>query len=250
MFDIIAAMSLTGLAVAVIAILIWTGAQTGSARVRLAVLGALWFAAVAGLSLAECSRAPGIRNPSPRLTLVTPILVGAGLFAFSRSAREFVLHIPPAVLVAVNFGRIVGAFFVALYAAGRLPPTFALSAGLGDIYIGLEAVPLASAIYREIPGWRPLTLAWNTIGVLDLVVAVTLGIGSAAQSPLRFIFERPESSLLATLPWSMIPGFLVPIYLLMHFTVFVHLTKSAAAASPAPRRLSRAPEMVGPGRAL
>jgi hypothetical protein len=248
-------MTLAALAVAVVAILTWTGASTGRARVRLAVFGAVWFAIVAGLSLAGVfARPAGLGTLALGLALVTPILVGTGLFAFSRSVRGFVLRIPLVVLVAVNIGRVLGVFLVALHAAGRLPPTFALSAGLGDIFVSLAAVPLAWAIYRGIPGWRPLALAWNTIGVLDLAVAVSLGIGSAAESPIRFIFERPDSGLLATLPWSMIPGFLVPIYLLTHFTVFVHLTKSAMAVSHqearAPRPLGRASGMPGPGRVV
>jgi hypothetical protein len=85
-------------------------------------------------------------------------------------------------------------------ATGRLPPTFALTAGWGDIFVAATALPLAWAIHRRAAGWRPLALAWNAVAALDLVVAVSLGIGSAPDSPVRFIFESPDSGAATTLP--------------------------------------------------
>jgi hypothetical protein len=47
------------------------------------------------------------------------------------------------LLVGVNTVRLLGLFFILLYAAGRLSPPFALVAGWGDVAIGLAAVPVA-----------------------------------------------------------------------------------------------------------
>jgi hypothetical protein len=43
------------------------------------------------------------------------------------------LDTPLAVLVAIHAGRVLGVFFLLLLAAGRLPPTFAMVAGWGDL---------------------------------------------------------------------------------------------------------------------
>jgi len=53
--------------------------------------------------------------------------------------------------------------------------------------------------------------------------AVTLGVGSAPDSLLRFLLETPASSPMGTLPWLLVPTFLVPLYLLTHLAVFGRL---------------------------
>ena len=102
--------------------------------------------------------------------------------------------------------------------------------------VGATAVPLAWAIHRRAPGWRALALGWNALGLLDLATAVSLGVGSAAGSPLRFIFESPGSGAIVTLPWAMIPGFLVPVFMLVHLTVFAQLAVSVPKAERLPLR--------------
>jgi hypothetical protein len=162
------------------------------------------------------------------VAVVAPILVGLTAFARSRSIRAFAFGIPLAVLIGVHVGRFVGGFFVALHAAGRLPPTFALTAGWGDIFVAATAAPLAWLIHRRAAGWRSLTWAWNSIAFLDLVTAVSLGVGSAPDSPVRFIFEIPDAGAVGSLPWLMIPGFLVPLYLLTHGIIFAQLATGSA----------------------
>jgi hypothetical protein len=138
-------------------------------------------------------------------------------------------------MVAVQAGRLLGAFFLLLHADGRLPWTFAAGAGWGDITIAALAVPLAWAVHRRTAGWWTATLIWNALGFLDLVGAVTLGIGSAPGSPLQFLNEHPDSGTMGTLPWLLVPGFLVPIYLLLHLAVFARLAREREATAPVPR---------------
>jgi hypothetical protein len=67
------------------------------------------------------------------------------------------------------------------------------------------------------------------LGFADLVTAVTLGIGSAPDSPVRFIYETPNSGAVASLPWVLIPAVLVPVYLITHLAIFVQLMRTTAA---------------------
>lgn len=237
MLDILGAMALTSIAILAVGTLTLTGARDGMGRTRLALLTAAWFVGIASLAAAGVfSRPTGVGTPAIAAAVVVPILAGLIAFARSRSVRVFALGVPLAALVAVHVGRFLGGFFVALYAAGRLPPTFALTAGWGDILVAATAAPLAWAIHRRVPGWRSLTLAWNAIALLDLVTAVSLGVGSAPDSPVRFIFESPNSGALGTLPWLMIPGFLVPLYMLSHVTIFAQLAMSATKEDRLPLR--------------
>ena len=181
-----------------------------------------WLAVVTGLAAAGVFSAAS-RTPAIGAAVLAPVVIGVAVAGRVSALRTLALGIPLPVLVGVHVGRLLGAFFLVLLAEGRLPPTFALSAGWGDIAVAALAVPLAWAIHRRVAGWQALTLAWNSIGFLDLVTAVTLGVGSAPGSPLRFIFESPASSTMGSLPWLLIPGFLVPLYLLTHLAIFAQL---------------------------
>ena len=162
------------------------------------------------------------------LAVLMPVVVFLVSAARSPAVRSVALHTPLPALVGIHAARVLGVFFVLLFEAGRLPPTFALTAGWGDIAVAVAALPLAWAIRHQISGWRPLTFAWNLLGFADLVTAVTLGVGSAADSPVRFIYETPNSGAVAALPWVLIPAVLVPVYLITHLAVFAQLTRTTA----------------------
>jgi hypothetical protein len=182
-------------------------------------VAAAWFVVVSALA------AIGVFTIAPALAaaIVAPVAVGVLAARRSASFRALVLGIPLWLLVAVHAGRLLGAFFLALHAEGRLPATFARSAGWGDIAVALLAIPVAWMAARHARSWRTTTLVWNALAFVDLVMAVTLGLGSTPGSPLRFIFEDTVPGTMAMLPWVLIPGYLVPMYLLAHVAVFTRL---------------------------
>ena len=228
MLDILGSMSLTALAILSAGILILAGGGDAASRGRLAAVVGAWFVGITALAGAGLfSRTGALGIPALAVSVFVPIIVGWVALARSPRVQAFAKAIPLPMLVAVHAGRLLGAFFIALYAAGRLPRTFSMTAGEGDMFIGLMALPLAWAIHRRAPGWQWLTLAWNALGTLDLVSALTLGVGSNAGSPLRFIFETPDSHAIGVLPWALIPAILVPLYMLAHISVFARLKAHA-----------------------
>ena len=228
MFDIIAAVALTTLAVLFPAVLIAASPLGKPARGRLGFTLLLWFALVATLAAAGFFAATNSGTPAIGAAVVVPII--AGLIAVKRSAalKSLASETPLALLVALHVGRLLGVFFLLLYAAGRLPPTFALAAGWGDIGVAVAAPLVAWAIHRRTAGWRGLALTWNTLGFADLVLAVTFGVGSAAGSPVQFIYEAANSGIMSSLPWILIPGFMVPLYLMTHLAIFGRLLGTSA----------------------
>jgi hypothetical protein len=136
---------------------------------------------------------------------------------------------PLPALIAVHAIRIVGFLFLLLFAAGRLSAPFAPSAGWGDIVAGATAVPVAWALASRVPGARWLVVLWNSIGLLDLISAAGLGMTSAAGSPLQVFFDAPGSAVMATLPWAIIPVFLVPQLIVGHLAVYWRLGRPAGA---------------------
>ena len=100
---------------------------------------------------------------------------------------------------------------------------------------GALALPVAWLALRG--GSNRLVAAWNAFGMLDLVIAVTLGVVSANGSPLQLIHAGVGSAAVQVLPWSLIPTVLVPTALIVHGVIFAQLWKhrrDGAAAGQGP----------------
>ena len=223
MLNILGTILLTALAVVVVAVVARAGERPGAQRTRLAVGVSAWFVAAAALAAAGVFSSPALPvGIALAAAVALPLIAGAAVVARTRG-----FGMPLTALVGVHMGRILGASFLMLYAAGRLPSSFAHSAGWGDIAVSVLALPVMWAIRREVAGWRWMAGAWNVLGMADLLAAVTLGMGSAPGSLVRFIYETPGSGAIMTFPWVLVPAFFVPFYLLTHIAVFAGLAASA-----------------------
>jgi hypothetical protein len=237
MLDVIGSILLIALAVVVIAMLVPAREGHGVTRRRLALGLGAWFVIAAALALAGAFASPALPvGVALGIAVFLPVIAGGAIVARTQSHG-----VPLTALVGVHVGRILGASFLLLYAAGRLPYTFAHSAGWGDITTGVLAIPVLWAVRHRVTGWRWITAAWNVLGMADLLAAVTLGVGSAPGSPIRFVFESPGSGAIATFPWALIPAYFVPLYLLTHVGVFAALAASLRRPDAEPRPLQQLP---------
>src|SRR5262249_4856798 len=97
-------------------------------------------------------------------------------------------------------------------------------------------VPLALWTARGAEEHPALVRIWNALGALDLVLAILLGALSAPGTPFRVFPEEPGTLAMSTLPWILVPGAVVPIYLLIHQTIAAKLRASARVhAAPTPQ---------------
>ena len=201
---------------------------------RIAVLGALgaWFALVLAIGATGALSPAGGGAPALGLTVLLPVAALVSAYLALPSVRNAMTTTPLPALIAIHAIRLLGVTFLVLYAQGRLPAPFAPSAGWGDVFIGATALPLAWAVARFGARARPLVFLWNALGVADLVAAVTLGALSAP-GPLQVFVGPPDSSAMTTLPWLLIPGFLVPILLFVHVVIFARLLATTQASGPA-----------------
>jgi hypothetical protein len=71
---------------------------------------------------------------------------------------------------------------------------------------------------------RSTILVWNVFGLADLIAAIGLGVISSP-GPLHLIVPEPGSAIMATLPWMLIPAFLVPLLASTHLAIFYRLLK-------------------------
>lgn len=231
MLDIIAAVTLTFLAFSIPAGLLAATPLGGAARGRIAAVLLAWFVLLIALGATGLFATANGGTPAIGAAVVLPIIAGLIAARYSAAVRAFIAEVPLSGLAVIHVGRLFAIFFLLLYAEARLPQTFALVAGWGDIVIAVAAPFVAWAVYRRAAGARGLALTWNTLGIADLIMAVTFGVGSAVDSPVRFLYEAASSGTMSLLPWLIVPGFMVPLYLMTHLTIF--------------RRLFRRREMLG-----
>lgn len=231
-FDILAAIEITAGAALVSATLAIGLGKTAGARRGWAVGFGAWFAAAAIVGATGALNHPGAAGLA--VLVVAPIVAYFAASLWCDKFRLAVRDIPLAWLIGVNVVRLFGVKFVLLYAAGRLPAPFAPAAGWGDFFVGLTALPVVWLVRAKGAGARPVVGVWNAVALADLVTAIGLGVASSP-GPARLIFAPPGTALMKTLPWLLIPGFMVPLFACTHLAVFKRLAgfRSEPVSRPA-----------------
>lgn len=222
MFDILSTAALTACAAITAGFLSSAMAETGRGRAQVLAAFVAWFGFVLVFGAVGALSPAGGGVARLGLTVALPIAALIGAWFALPSARDALAATALPALIALNAIRVLGVLFVILYLEGRLPAPFAPTAGWGDMFIGLTALPLAWAVARFGPRVRTLVLLWNGLGLADLVVALTLAPLSAP-GPLQVFAGPPDASPMTTLPWLIIPGFLVPSLFFVHLVIFNRL---------------------------
>ena len=121
-----------------------------------------------------------------------------------------------ALIVAAQTYRILGIAFLWGMTQGLLDPAFAIPAGIGDILIGVTAIPFAIFLWKGYSWSKYAVIVWSVLGIADLVNAVTLGV-----------ITNPDfsTSIMATFPWILVPTIAVPLALALHGIVLYRLRK-------------------------
>jgi hypothetical protein len=181
-----------------------------------------WFlAALSGSPLGIFDSEP--RPPIPLgLAAVVPVAIYGFLYLASGRFRDFVLSLDLRLLTLAQTWRIGGIVFVILYRQGALPGVFALPAGWGDVAIGLTAPVVAWSCVQPLR-WKTF-IAWNVLGLLDLVLAVTLGVLASA-TPIGILAGDVSTRLMGQFPLSLIPTFFVPLLVICHLISLSRVSK-------------------------
>jgi hypothetical protein len=181
--------------------------------------------------LALAASALGVfKNNSNRIGLevaiaaTVPMLVFALWSAGSKNFRQFMLSLDVRLLTVAQAWRIMGFTFVLLEAKGMLPAVFAMPAGYGDMAIGATATFVAWKLAT--PSHRRSFILWQSLGIMDLVTAVTLGVTAPLLRPYG-----PSMAPMTVLPLSLIPVFLVPLFFIFHVTCIAQAKAWAAKPS-------------------
>ena len=224
---------ITAIAAIAINLVAMTHALSGSLTRRLALAAIAGGWAGLAIGLGDSGRfvfSPYIPFPLIGVFFAVPLLT-VGVLALTRDdVRAALLGIPQQLLIGLNALRILGVLFLLEYMRGALSGPFPFFAGLGDVITGVVAIALALNVARSRDVSARAIARWNAFGTLDLIVAVALGITSAAGSPLQLIHAGAGSQAMQYLPLCLVPTVLVPYYLITHGIVAAQLRVRSQAA--------------------
>ena len=188
----------------------------------LVLLGWLTIITVLGINGVFIS-APGEAPMAILVSFATTFTLFSVAYNSVPAFREYILGLDMRFLIMLHSWRMLGLGFIMLHLFDQLPASFAYLAGLGDALTALVAVVLAYAMFSDRKGvsrnwiWR-----WNTLGLVDFVVAVTVGIltrSDALLAPATGV----NSDLMTTFPFVIIPAFLVQVLALTHIVIYLQL---------------------------
>ena len=184
----------------------------------------LWFLLIVGLSLNQVFIP---QKGEPPFYLLLSAIISMGLFfsaySFIPRFRDYVLNLDMRFLILLHTWRMLGMGFVMLYLFDELPPLFAFLAGFGDAATAIAAVFLAYALFTYTQGVSKKWISrWNTFGLLDFVIAVSVGVLTQTDAVL-FAANGIDSDLMTVYPFVLIPGFLVQVFTITHIIIYLQL---------------------------
>ena len=191
---------------------------------------ATWLLLTAGLAKLKVFE-PDEDKHNPILPVLLLGVFGSYLFLTRwKVSKILISSIPVSWLVAIQFFRVLGAIFLILYCQKLLPAQFALPAGIGDVFIGVSSLFVVWALHNK-KTWAPAaTRWWCYLGILDLLMAVTMG-GLTSPSTLNKLISlpfKPVNFLIGEYPLVMIPIFRVPFAITLHLLVLKKLNTKQA----------------------
>jgi hypothetical protein len=201
---------------AVAVFIIWLWSRIGARAGLIAALSiAGWLAISAGLSISGFTSRVDILPPGAASIFVpTTLALVAILFAMSRKRFATALATMPlaAIILAQTFRFPVEVVLAWLVGEGKLPSLLSYHGTNFDILTGLTA-PLAA--WAATRGYDRIVLLWNLLGLALVLNVVGSGV-LAGPGPLQFIKVEPTSIFTMSFPLVWLPGFLVPVAILLH----------------------------------
>lgn len=154
------------------------------------------------------------RLPSPAIPGIIFALSALVLLSYfvASSIRNWVDRIELRTLVLLHLTRFIGIYLLVLFERGELPRAFAVSSGIGEIFVATLALPVALAPLAELQRLRAIFI-WNVVGLADVVLLVASAARLNAADPAQL-------QALGHLPLSLLPTFLVPLIIATHVIIF------------------------------
>lgn len=219
---------------AFIAVGLWLGLEATDLRpderratwLTVMIVYTLWMA-IAWSSAIDGVFRTNTRVPTLPIAIFLPVILGAPLVLTSKRIGQLLDAMPTSWLVALQVYRVFGSWALVAALHGTLPLIFGVPAGIGDTLTGLLAFPAAMAVATGTTQARG-AIAWNILGLADLVIAVTLGV-ITSPGPTQLIVTHAPSIGAGIYPGVLTPAFVVPGAVLLHMLSLRQLRRRSRA---------------------
>ena len=162
----------------------------------------------------------------PRIMVLTavPLLAFLLIVVFNSGVYKKILsRVGLPDLVQIHIFRLIGGFFIILSLYEALPRTFAMIAGIGDILTALTSLYVADAIRQKKSYALPLTVVWNTFGLLDILATATMAF---VLTKISIETGAQGVDTLAEFPFCYIPAFAPATIIFLHLSAYRKLLTS------------------------
>lgn len=163
--------------------------------------------------------------PPRFLLLPLPALLTILILFSTAKGRGFLHSLDDKWLTYVHIVRIpVELVLYWLFLEQAVPQLMTFTGRNFDILAGLTAPLVAYLFYNKKTLGKAALLIWNIISLILLINIVGHAILSLPFPFQQLAFEQPNIAVLY-FPFSLLPGFIVPVVLLSHLTVIVKLVR-------------------------
>ena len=202
----------------------------------------VWFIYVGLLGYFGVVKNTAMRPPGIAFVVVPVIVFLIFFIVRSSASARVVLAFPLWIILGTQSFRIgVELFLHQLWIEGLVPRMMTFEGANIDIYIGLSAPLIAWLSTRGRWGLK-LASAWNILGLLALLNVVTRAV-LTAPGPLNLIHSEVPDRMLGTFPFLLIPGFFVPLAVVLHLLAIRAIgnrLRTGSGTNPADARQVRA----------
>jgi hypothetical protein len=196
-----------------------------------------WLIYVGLISYFGVVRNTTMRPPGVAFLFLPIVVFFAVLVARAKSpaVERLALALPLWLILATQTFRVgVELFLHQLWIDGLIPRMLTFAGANVDIYVGATA-PIAAWLSTRGRSSMKVVLVWNILGILALANIVARAV-LTAPGPLNLIHAEAPNCMIGTFPFTFIPGFFVPLALLLHILALrsafsrLHATESALEA--------------------
>ena len=205
----------------------------GRAAVRNGSALAVWLLYVGCIGYFGVIRNFTMRPPGA-VFLFGPIVAFLAFFSLrmrSDGSKRLAAAFPLSFLLSAQVFRVIVELFLhELWHVGLIPRMLTFAGANVDIYVGASA-PVVAWLAAGHRWGRRVALIWNVLGLLALANVVRRAV-LTTPGPFHFIQSEVLNLMIGTFPYMFIPGFMVPLAIVLHALALRAITSPETLEHP------------------
>ncbi|WP_416866060.1 MAG: hypothetical protein ACMVP2_27945 [Imperialibacter sp.] len=200
----------------------------------------IWITIISGVALSGFFSDFSTFPPRLLMAPLIPIISITVVTLFGK-LDNLLIQVPPSWIMYLQTFRLpVEILLWMLFMQNLLPAQMTFEGRNWDILVGLTAIPAGLVCFGQHRFKTSFAIAWNIGGLLLLLNIVTVAVLSMP-TPFRVFMNDPANEIVATFPFVLLPGILVPLAFSLHVLSLrqVFLLKKEGAASRLQNHLAK-----------